>query len=113
MECSEQGHVGSKTSHQQNPPFLNWRCWLLQVDLYNGRKTVVVVECRLVSKCFSLADYKRKFIVKSAYNSTDQRFTRIKIPCEIHICVDCLMIVSAILMQYASSTDGCTEMRHC
>jgi len=29
--------------HQQNPPVLNWRCWLTQVDLYNGRKTVVVV----------------------------------------------------------------------
>jgi len=24
--------------HQQNLPVLNWRCWLTQVDLYNGRK---------------------------------------------------------------------------
>jgi len=26
------------TLHQQNPPVLNWRCRLTQVDLYNGRK---------------------------------------------------------------------------
>ena len=26
-----------------SPPVLNWRCWLKQVDLYNGRRTVVVV----------------------------------------------------------------------
>ena len=36
-------HVGSKTLHQQNPAVLNWRCWLTQVDLCNGRKMVVVV----------------------------------------------------------------------
>jgi len=29
--------------HQQNPPVPNWRCRLTQVDLYNGRKMVVVV----------------------------------------------------------------------
>jgi len=29
--------------HQQNPPVLNWRCQLMQVDLCNGLKTVVVV----------------------------------------------------------------------
>jgi len=29
--------------HQQNPLVLNWRCQLTQVDLYNGRKTVVVL----------------------------------------------------------------------
>jgi len=29
--------------NKQNPPVLNWRCWLTQVDLYNGCKTVVVV----------------------------------------------------------------------
>jgi len=41
----KKGHAGSKTLHQQNPPFLNWRCRLTQVDLYtgNGPKTVVVV----------------------------------------------------------------------
>jgi len=27
--------------HQQNPPVLIWRCRLPQVDLHNGRKTVV------------------------------------------------------------------------
>jgi len=36
--------VGSKTLYQQNPPpVLNWRCRLTQVDLYNGRRTVVAV----------------------------------------------------------------------
>ena len=39
----QQGHAGSKTLHQQNPRVLNWRCQLTQVDLYNGRKTVVAV----------------------------------------------------------------------
>jgi len=34
----QQGHVNSETLHQQNAPVLNWRCWLTQVDLYNGRK---------------------------------------------------------------------------
>ena len=29
--------------HQQNPPVLNWRFWLMQVNLYSGRKTVIVV----------------------------------------------------------------------
>ena len=33
----------SITLHSQNPPVLNWRCQLTQVDLYSGRKTVVVV----------------------------------------------------------------------
>ena len=37
----QQGHAGSKTLHQQNPPVLNWMCLLTGVDLYNGRKTVV------------------------------------------------------------------------
>ena len=32
--------------HQQNPPILNWRCRLTQVDLYNGHKMVVVVLCK-------------------------------------------------------------------
>jgi len=37
----QQGHAGSKTLHQQNPPVLNCMCLLTGVDLYNGRKTVV------------------------------------------------------------------------
>jgi len=41
--CHQQGHAGSKTLHEQNPPVLNWRCRLTQVDLYNGRKMVLVV----------------------------------------------------------------------
>jgi len=39
----QQGYAGSKTLHQWNPPVLNWRCRLMQIDLYNGSKTVVVV----------------------------------------------------------------------
>ena len=35
--------MGSKTLHQQNSPVLNWRCRLTQVDLCNGRETMVVV----------------------------------------------------------------------
>jgi len=34
--------VGSKTLQQQNPPVLNWRCQLTQVDACSGHKTVVV-----------------------------------------------------------------------
>jgi len=34
ITCHQQGHAGSKTLHQQNPPVINWRCWLTQVDLY-------------------------------------------------------------------------------
>jgi len=34
----------AKTLHQQSPPVLNWGCRLMQVDLYNGRKIVVVVK---------------------------------------------------------------------
>ena len=36
--CSQQRHAGSKTLRQQNPPILNWRYRLTQIDLYNGRK---------------------------------------------------------------------------
>ena len=39
--CHPQGHADSKTLHQQNPSFLNWRSRLMQVDLHNGSKTVV------------------------------------------------------------------------
>jgi len=35
-QLRQQGHAGSETLHQQNPPFLNWRCRLMQVDLYIG-----------------------------------------------------------------------------
>jgi len=42
--CRQQGHVGSKTLHQQNPPVLDWRCIrLTQVHLYNGRRTLAAV----------------------------------------------------------------------
>ena len=36
-------HAGSKTLHQQNPPVLNWKCWLMQTGLHTGCKMVVVV----------------------------------------------------------------------
>ena len=38
--CRQQGHAGSKTMHKQNPPVLNWRCRLTQVNLYNGLMAV-------------------------------------------------------------------------
>ena len=37
FSCYQQMHVCSKS------PVLNWRCRLMQVDLCNGRKMVVVV----------------------------------------------------------------------
>jgi len=41
--CGQQVHAGSKTLHQENPPVLNWKCRLTQVDRHNGRTAVVVV----------------------------------------------------------------------
>jgi len=43
--CLQQGHPGNKTLHQQNPSVLKevLANWLMQVDLYNGCKMVVVV----------------------------------------------------------------------
>ena len=37
--CCQQDHAGSETLHQQNPPVLNRRCWLTQVDLYTHTHT--------------------------------------------------------------------------
>jgi len=37
--CRQQGHEGNKILLWHNPPGLNSRCWLTQVDLYNGHKT--------------------------------------------------------------------------
>ena len=51
--CRQQGHAGSKTLHQQNPPVLNWRCRLTRVDVYNGRKTVVMVVVVVVIKAYN------------------------------------------------------------
>jgi len=43
MVRRRRGDEGSKTLHiEKNPPILNWRCLLTQVDRY-GRKTVVLV----------------------------------------------------------------------
>ena len=42
-ERRQQGHMGSKTLHQQNSPVLNWRCRLIHVDLYDGRATVLLL----------------------------------------------------------------------
>ena len=38
----QQGRVGSKALHQQNPPVLNCRCQLTQVDLYTTTTTTTV-----------------------------------------------------------------------
>ena len=37
-DCCQQGHVGSKTLLQQNPPVLNWGCQLREVDLFDAMK---------------------------------------------------------------------------
>ena len=60
--CCQQGHAGSKTQHQQNPPVLNWRCRLTQVDLYSGRERVMVMvyvsRKWLCRQCFAVcSDY--------------------------------------------------------
>jgi len=34
---------GQQNFLQQNPTVINWKWWLTQAELYNGRKTVVVV----------------------------------------------------------------------
>ena len=71
--------------HQQNPPVLNWRCQLTQVDLYNGRKTggccccyviaVAVVDSNVLHSWFQVTfsyDAKRpsNVIDVSGYNQT-------------------------------------------
>ena len=63
--CRHQGHAGSKTLHQQNPPVLHWRCWLTQVDLYNGRKTVVVVFVDNWSRLFTRGISGRFLLTKT------------------------------------------------
>ena len=51
VSCRQQGHTGSKTVLQRNPPVLNCGCRLTQVVLYNGHKAVIgVVVSR--STCF-------------------------------------------------------------
>jgi len=63
--CRQQGHVGSKTLHQQNPPVLNCRCRLMHVDLYNGCKmvTVVVVLTSYTAFCSMSSDSKHLLLV--------------------------------------------------
>jgi len=43
LDCHQQKHAGSKTLLQQNPPVLNWECWLLLTctELCNWRKMAV------------------------------------------------------------------------
>ena len=43
----QQEHAGSKPLLLQNPPVLNWCCWLTQTDLCNDHKTVVVPALQL------------------------------------------------------------------
>jgi len=54
--CRQQGHAGSKTLHRQNPPVRNWRCWLTQVDLYNGHKTLCDVVAMVIDVINLLSD---------------------------------------------------------
>jgi len=53
--CHQQGHAGSKTLLQQNPPVLNWGCWLTQTDLNNGCKRILCV-C-VTAACMSWDSY--------------------------------------------------------
>jgi len=41
--CHQQRYASSKILRQQNFPVLNWRCRLMQVDLYDGCKMVIVM----------------------------------------------------------------------
>jgi len=57
----EQWHAGSQTLHEQNPPVLNWRFRLTQVELYNGHRTVVawvVYMPRINATCYYYAASK-------------------------------------------------------
>jgi len=50
MHCFSSARADSETLHQQYYPVLNWRCRLMQVDLYNGRKMVFFgKQCLVVS----------------------------------------------------------------
>ena len=44
--CRRQGHAGSKTSHQQNLPVLNWKCWLTnsEVDMYTHTRLMALCQ---------------------------------------------------------------------
>ena len=63
-------HAKSKTLHQQNPPVLNWKRWLMQADLYNGRKTVVLLlKLRLASGTTTLLSiHVQSLILLLAFN---------------------------------------------
>ena len=58
------------TMHQQTPPVVNWRCRLMQVDLYDGHKTVAVVDYyRAQSDHSSDSDLQPSWRIE---NGTDQ-----------------------------------------
>ena len=50
-ESGESMEPMEETLHQQNSPVLNWSLRLMQVDLYNGHKMVIVCKypmCRML-----------------------------------------------------------------
>ena len=57
---------GSITMHQQHPPVVNGRCWLMQVDLNNGHKTVVDVLVSNICQLYKQNWFQFLFVVKAA-----------------------------------------------
>ena len=66
---SSAGDARSRTLHHQNPPVLNWKCRLMQVDLYNGCKTVVVVLLLLIVNSDNIISLKMAMIIRYFYHN--------------------------------------------
>ena len=52
---------------QQIPAVVNWRCWLTQADLYNGRKKVIVLLLWLVGLFVRWVSALHDFILVAAH----------------------------------------------
>ena len=57
----------SKTLLQQCPPVVNCGCWLMQVDLYNGYKMVVVVVKLCVRKLWVVSTINGNYLRQGGY----------------------------------------------
>jgi len=77
--CRQQGHAGSKTLHQQNPPVLNWKYWLTQVDV---RKTVVVVVFLIYTRS---GDILQCFAVVWATGSVSKPYVTVNLMPSAHL----------------------------
>jgi len=59
--CHQQGHAGSKTLHQQNPPVRNWMCWLVPAHpVTNWRIGLYRLACIMAIKWWLLLLYSKK-----------------------------------------------------